>query len=63
MSAAVRFGDLPDLKKVERPCVDCGNRAVEYDHRDYMKPLDVQAVCKSCNAARGEGANKHREAA
>ncbi len=63
VAAAVRFGDLPDLKKVEVACVDCGARAVEHDHRDYMKPLQVDPVCKSCNAARGEGANKSRKAA
>lgn len=60
VAAAVRFGDLLDLKKVEVPCADCKSRAVEYDHRDYMKPLQVDPVCKSCNAARGEGANKSR---
>lgn len=63
VAAAVRFGDLLDLKKVEVPCADCKSRAVEYDHRDYMKPLQVDPVCKSCNAARGEGANKSRIAA
>ncbi len=61
VAAAVRFGDLIDLKTSEVACADCGCRACEYDHRDYMKPLQVDPVCRSCNAARGEGANKHRQ--
>ena len=34
-------------------CVDCGNPATEYDHRDYNKPLEVEPVCQSCNYKRG----------
>lgn len=34
-------------------CVDCGNPARHYDHRDYTKPLDVSPVCRSCNFKRG----------
>jgi hypothetical protein len=34
-------------------CVDCGNQASEYDHRDYTKPLDVDPVCHRCNLLRG----------
>lgn len=34
-------------------CVDCGAQAQVWDHRDYHKPFDVEAVCKSCNAKRG----------
>lgn len=34
-------------------CADCGVRASCYDHRDYSKPLEVVAVCRRCNAARG----------
>lgn len=34
-------------------CVDCGNPAIHYDHRDYGKPLEVEPVCGSCNLARG----------
>lgn len=34
-------------------CVDCGNIATGYDHRDYNKPLDVDPVCNSCNLIRG----------
>lgn len=35
-------------------CVDCGAPAVEYDHRDYNKPLVVEPVCRSCNVLRGK---------
>ena len=34
-------------------CVDCGNGADVYDHRDYSRPLQVAAVCHSCNQLRG----------
>lgn len=34
-------------------CVDCGHPANGYDHRDYRKPLEVQAVCRACNTRRG----------
>lgn len=34
-------------------CADCGNPADCFDHRDYSKPLEVDAVCRSCNVIRG----------
>lgn len=34
-------------------CVDCGDKALDYDHRDYSKPLDVEPVCRACNLRRG----------
>lgn len=34
-------------------CVDCGEPAQHYDHRDYGRPLEVQPVCRSCNRKRG----------
>ncbi len=40
-------------------CVDCGKEASGYDHRDYLKPLDIVPVCQSCNMKRGLG--KHRD--
>lgn len=46
-----RLGKLDDAKQF--PCVDCGRRAVEYDHRDYNRPDDVVPVCRSCNLQRG----------
>lgn len=35
-------------------CADCGKPAKHYDHRDYGKPLQVVAVCHSCNLRRGQ---------
>ena len=40
-------------KASDFPCADCGEKAVEYDHRDYTKPLAVDPVCRSCNTKRG----------
>ena len=53
---AVKAGMLPRLDG-SIPCVDCGTPAANYDHRDYLKPLDVQPVCRSCNCRRGRGLN------
>jgi hypothetical protein len=39
----------------DHSCVDCGEPAKHYDHRDYTKPLDVDPVCVSCNRRRGAG--------
>lgn len=52
---AVRRGALPKVKNQE--CVDCGERATVYEHRDYLKPLDVQPVCHRCNKRRGPAMN------
>jgi hypothetical protein len=43
-------GDKP--KASACMCVDCGKQALDYDHRDYTKPLDVVPVCRSCNQKR-----------
>jgi hypothetical protein len=48
---AVKAGLLP--RAAECACEDCGKPARDWDHRDYTKPLDVQSVCRSCNARRG----------
>ena len=50
---AVKTGLLKNLKQEYVHCADCGNRATEYDHRSYLKTLDVQPVCRSCNVKRG----------
>lgn len=55
ISVEMYKGRLPRLSKNNVPCVDCGNRAVHYDHRDYAKPLEVEPVCQSCNMKRGRG--------
>ncbi|MGA7781120.1 MAG: helix-turn-helix transcriptional regulator [Paraburkholderia sp.] len=51
VSKAVARGDLAPAATL--PCADCGETAQAYDHRDYGKPLAVDAVCDSCNARRG----------
>ena len=53
VQAAVKKGFLPDLKSSEYACMDCGAPALEYDHRDYGRPFDVEPVCRSCNKRRG----------
>lgn len=50
---AIKRGLLPSLKAGNYACVDCGDRALEYDHRDYGRPFDVDPVCRSCNKRRG----------
>lgn len=49
---AKRKGLLPHISS-ETKCADCGQQADRYDHRDYNKPLEVEAVCHSCNLFRG----------
>lgn len=34
-------------------CVDCGRQALDWDHRDYSKPLEVEPTCRACNQKRG----------
>lgn len=51
VARARKSGQLQDPAELD--CVDCGEPAIEYDHRDYSKPLDVEAVCRRCNLKRG----------
>lgn len=51
VARARRRGDLKSPR--ECVCVDCGVQAIEYDHRDYAKQLDVVPVCRRCNLRRG----------
>lgn len=53
VGAAVRSGALTNLRAVAVACVDCGERAEHYDHRDYSAPLAVAPVCRRCNYRRG----------
>lgn len=54
MQKAIRKGIIPVLSKIKTKCVDCKrNRATCYDHRNYLKPLDVAPVCHMCNVRRG----------
>lgn len=48
---AIQAGDLPPATQCA--CADCGCNAVEYEHRDYGRPLDVVPICRSCNLRRG----------
>lgn len=47
----IRRGEIE--KAAAHLCVDCGKQAFDYDHRDYLKPLDVVPVCRGCNVRRG----------
>lgn len=51
VATARRAGKLPDPYELD--CVDCGEPAIEYEHRDYSKPLDVVPICRRCNLLRG----------
>lgn len=53
VALAKQLGALPPLGDASIRCVDCGAVATEYDHRDYAKPLEVEPVCRGCNALRG----------
>lgn len=53
---AVRQGLLKAAS--EHSCIDCGNKADHYEHRDYNKPLEVEPVCRSCNGKRGNAIPK-----
>jgi len=55
VSLCVRRGDLCRLYTSDVLC-QCGEKAYCYEHRDYSKPLEVEAVCDSCNALRGPAA-------
>lgn len=56
---AIERGEIPALNGSAGfiACADCGERAEQYDHRDYEKPLDVQPVCRKCNLRRGPAKN------
>lgn len=49
----IRQGKLPNLAKQIVACVDCGQRADSYDHRNYDTPTVVEPVCNQCNLKRG----------
>jgi len=48
---AIRLGHISPPSAYQ--CVDCGNPAKEYDHRDYTKPLAIEPTCIRCNRRRG----------
>lgn len=53
VAEAIKRGDIK--KAIFQKCADCGGKAQCYDHRDYRKPLEVDAVCKACDVKRGAG--------
>lgn len=53
---AIAAGRIPPISG--QSCVDCGAKAMIYDHRDYSRPLDVVPVCVRCNALRGPAKQK-----
>lgn len=57
VSKAIRNNALP-LLDGSVPCADCSGPASVWDHRDYLKPLEVVAVCQRCNIKRGKGINR-----
>lgn len=44
-------------KATDEKCVDCGKKAVHWEHRNYARPLLVEPVCRSCNIKRGRANN------
>lgn len=56
VARARRSGDL--LPPSTYYCTDCGASAEHYDHRDYVKTLDIEPVCRTCNYRRGPAKNK-----
>lgn len=57
VSAAIRDGQLPHPRGLL--CADCSGPAVEYEHRDYNKPLQVNPICRGCNLRRGPAIPVH----
>lgn len=55
IARAVVRGEMPPARQLR--CFDCGVQALDYDHRDYTKPMNVQALCRSCNLLRGPADN------
>lgn len=58
VTAAIWHGDMPALSDGKTQCIDCAAPAMEYDHRDYLFPLQVEPVCMACNQKRGPGNNR-----
>lgn len=56
VQSAVARGILPKIDG-SISCMDCGKPARCYDHRDYLKPLEVDPVCHKCNKKRGRAKN------
>ena len=44
-------------KAIDEKCVDGGKQAKHWKHRNYCRPLLVEAICESCNSKRGQSIN------
>ena len=53
VGSRVAWGRIPNVKSFS--CVDCGEPATRYDHRNYTKPLKIDPVCNLCDNKRGQG--------
>jgi hypothetical protein len=51
VKAAIKSGAIPKIET--QTCHYCGGQARDYEHRSYLRPLNVQPVCRSCNLMRG----------
>lgn len=51
VATAIAAGRLPRPNQLK--CADCPAPAIEYEHRDYNKPLQVDPICRRCNLLRG----------
>lgn len=50
VNKAVASGAMPKASECE--CLECGEKAAEYHHEDYSKPLDVVPLCTKCHGAK-----------
>ena len=48
---AIKAGAIPKADTLT--CDFCGQPARDYEHRSYLRPLDVKPACRSCNLMRG----------
>lgn len=49
--AEISRGAIPHPTNLR--CADCDAPAMEYEHRDYNRPLAIEPICRSCNLKRG----------
>lgn len=51
VTKAIKNGEMD--RADAHACADCGKTARDWDHRDYLRPLEVVPLCKGCNIKRG----------
>lgn len=62
MRAGSAVASAVKRRTLQRPSeyfCSCGQKAAQYDHRDYNKPLDVEPICRRCNIRRGSAIPKN----